>query len=610
MTPEVILDQEGMGMRKVSMSIVEKASVSLSTFVGRQARALRPNIATKVAGFDARDPENIDKHDTASVIIELDDPDALEKIGQKLGKNENLERLEDRYWSGEVDAGTINSLIENHNVSRIQGKKLSKPHLTEVFPDIGLAVAPNLGQRIVEEDGQNVMIGVIDSGFDLSHPIFYDTDGNLRVESLLDQEGGNRAYTNQQLVQRWKGGPGPGSDLNGHGTHVASIAGGSDYHGYGGIAPGARFLLVKTNFRDTDRAIKWIFDQAKGRPCVVNMSLGHHFGSHDGTDSEERLHRALTGPGKIIVVSAGNEQNDNIHIGGRFSQGETQEVIFDLKRQISDPPYVAISLWYHEIDEFEITLVSPSGQMIPMPGSGEADMYQTSVLDLEVSTRPYSYSHSVQTQISLGFRSQEVRDRDIENWKLSIKCLKANSGRIDGWFNNSGYAMFRTHKLVESRRTVGISATGDGCLAVASHVTKTKWNSDIGSNEDLVLVSGRNSPFSSLGPTRDDRWKPDISAPGQYITAALADNCELSKLDFRASVADRLLTIEGTSMSAPVITGVVALMLQKSPGLDLVNIKKILQETAKHDIHTGPEMWHPAYGFGKVNIAAALSKLP
>jgi hypothetical protein len=50
---------------------------------------------------------------------------------------------------------------------------------------------------------------------------------------------------------------------------------------------------------------------------VVNLSLGHHFGAHDGTDSEERLHAQITGPGRIVVVSAGNEQNDDIHIGGR-----------------------------------------------------------------------------------------------------------------------------------------------------------------------------------------------------------------------------------------------------------------------------------------------------
>ena len=88
-----------------------------------------------------------------------------------------------------------------------------------------------------------------------------------------------------------------------------------------GIAPeGARFLLVKTNFLDTDReAASWAFSKAKNRPCVINMSFGAPLqGAHDGSDVEERLHEALVGPGKLIVISAGNERHDAIHIGGLF----------------------------------------------------------------------------------------------------------------------------------------------------------------------------------------------------------------------------------------------------------------------------------------------------
>ena len=62
------------------------------------------------------------------------------------------------------------------------------------------------------------------------------------------------------------------------------------------MAPAARFLLVKTDFINTDAAVSWTFRKAGPRPCVVNMSLGHHFGAHDGTDQEERLHRTLIGP--------------------------------------------------------------------------------------------------------------------------------------------------------------------------------------------------------------------------------------------------------------------------------------------------------------------------
>ena len=99
-------------------------------------------------------------------------------------------------------------------------------------------------------------------------------------------------------------GPGPGSrlqqawndltgeamaaskDVHGHGT-VARIAGGAGSI-YGGIAPETCYLIVKTNFQTSAvvEGVRWIFSEAEklGRACVVNLSLGEHFDSHDGED--------------------------------------------------------------------------------------------------------------------------------------------------------------------------------------------------------------------------------------------------------------------------------------------------------------------------------------
>ena len=182
-------------------------------------------------------------------------------------------------------------------------------------------------------------------------------------------------------------------------------------------------------------------------------------------------------------------------------------------------------------------------------------------------------------------------------------------GRLDAWMNNSGFAEFRAHSLVEMARTIGLPATGRGSIAVASHVSKNQWQADAGMETDIRAVIGRSSVFSSLGPTRDGRQKPDISAPGQYLTAALADGSELATLDDRALTPSRLLTIEGTSMATPVVTGVVPLMLQRKPTATLAQIADVLQRTARHDVHTGPVGWNPTYGFGKIDIAAALQAI-
>jgi subtilisin family serine protease len=190
-----------------------------------------------------------------------------------------------------------------------------------------------------------------------------------------------------------------------------------------------------------------------------------------------------------------------------------------------------------------------------------------------------------------------------------MTCKQAVVGRLDGWFHNSGFAEFRPHPLLETHRTIGLAATGEGCLAVASHVTRSDWDSDAGPQTDPQVVKGRTSSFSSLGPTRDGREKPDFSAPGQYVTAALANDSESAGDEARAHSLNRLLTIEGTSMATPVVTGIVALLLQKKPALTLAQAREALKATARRDLHTGPASWDPAYGFGKVDVAAALNRI-
>ena len=121
------------------------------------------------------------------------------------------------------------------------------------------------------------------------------------------------------------------------------------------------------------------------------------------------------------------------------------------------------------------------------------------------------------------------------------------------------------------------------------------------------MVPGRSSPFSSRGPTRDGRWKPDLSAPGQYVTAALAERSELAGWAERARGSDRLLTIEGTSMAAPVVAGALALMLQRDPGLTTERARTILADSARDDGHTGLAPWTTGYGYGKLDVGVALA---
>jgi subtilisin family serine protease len=160
--------------------------------------------------------------------------------------------------------------------------------------------------------------------------------------------------------------------------------------------------------------------------------------------------------------------------------------------------------------------------------------------------------------------------------------------------------------MLESARTVGMPATGKAVIAVASHVSKNQWPSDQGQQEDVSAVVGRTSSFSSRGPSRDGASKPEISAPGQYLTAALAAGSELEALTGRVDTPKRLLTIEGTSMASPFVAGVVSLLLEATPTLTPAQARTELQAHGVKDAHTGPLAWTPEYGFGKISAAALI----
>jgi len=589
-------------MATETFKLLPKASISLALMANppKQIRARTAAIrAAGVLAFDA--PRRAAPTPQVAVIVEARDPDAI----AKRVRDARVNQLSHSFLSVEGDVGSIAQLTQLPEVRRVQTKKRSQMHLDAALPDIGL-IAPQAGPRPVAEDGTGVLVGIVDSGFDLSHPMFRDSAGKLRVDALLDQTRPQpREFTTAQLERAWAAGSGPGADEDGHGTHVATIAAGSKIRTLEGVAPGARLLLVKTNFNDTDLAVKWIFTKAGDRPCVVNLSLGHHYGAHDGTDAEERMHSELTGPGKIIVVSAGNEREDDIHVGGRFHEGQTEDVVFDLQRQPDGTAFVVLTLWHERADRFTVSLITPAGNVIAAPPIGQAKRETFGSAAIDVAQQRYEPSRVIQCQIGIDV-GLAAGNSQLRGWRVRLTCRKATVGRIDGWFNNSGFAAFRAHPLLENARTIGLAATGAGSLAVASHVSKSAWQSDSGPMSNNSLVVGRSSSFSSLGPTRVGGQKPDLSAPGQMVTAALASGSESAADDQSAKSRQRLLTIAGTSMAAPVVTGAVAMLLQQKPERTLADIRDIFSRSVRRDAHTGPAAWDPFYGLGKLDIAAAL----
>ncbi len=157
--------------------------------------------------------------------------------------------------------------------------------------------------------------------------------------------------------------------------------------------------------------------------------------------------------------------------------------------------------------------------------------------------------------------------------------------------------------MVDSQDTIGIPATARNVVTVGSYITKTSWVGMDGNTYGRTDISlGGISSFSSLGPTRDGRTKPDIVAPGEVIVSARSSAVPQTQSD-----PDRYhRVLAGTSMATPHVAGTIALMLQYAPNIQATDIPGILRETARLDSNTGIVTDGSAiWGFGKLDARTA-----
>ena len=125
------------------------------------------------------------------------------------------------------------------------------------------------------------------------------------------------------------------------------------------------------------------------------------------------------------------------------------------------------------------------------------------------------------------------------------------------------------------------------------------------------------SSFSSAGPLRRGQHKPDVAAPGAWIVSALSADSPFLSLPSSENgahlpVDDLHLALQGTSMAAPFVTGLVALLLEHNPQLDPNGVKQMLR--AISSIPGQPAgTFDPKWGYGLIDaskLTALLQPVP
>jgi hypothetical protein len=159
---------------------------------------------------------------------------------------------------------------------------------------------------------------------------------------------------------------------------------------------------------------------------------------------------------------------------------------------------------------------------------------------------------------------------------------------------------FETEDDCASLRLAVAAAYGEGALVVASagneagHGNPTEYPA---SYPHVLTVGALNLGGTPADFTSSGRGV-DLAAPGEAIPVALP-----AALD-RDGTADGLTREDGTSFAAPMISGVASWLIAARPGLSPSQYADLLRATARD---TGAAGWDAASGFGKVDLAAALT---
>lgn len=485
--------------------------------------------------------------------------------------------------------------------------------------------------------GKGVILGVVDSGIDTKHGDFKDAAGRSRILSVWDQTAtgsgtadGAYKYGIECTKTQLDGGTCAEKDPSGHGTHVASIAAGSGLAAgnpakFLGVAPDAEIVFVKlgagalTAGRAVD-AWKYVIDRAAAlkRPVVINNSWGHSLGAKDGSDALELAIDLLAGPGRIFVNAAGNGGRGKVHAGGSVLQSQSATVTVGFPTP-SESSELLATFWYKGADSMSLTLETSGGQKfgpVQKGGSAKFTAGDGTRIVIDATLAPYPANNDNLVVVALERPEPSTMSG---NWSFTLRgeSIKVG-GRFDAWLPlASGLTGYGSEEFTSSHGTLdmqlGEPATARRTLAVANYVTKTCIQSvsrgRLCSSE--VTQAGGVAPSSSRGPTRDQRQKPDIAAPGSFITAALsADSPVNDPKDgdyFLIDPSKKHIVEQGTSMAAPHVAGVVALMLQKRPVLTPEEAMTALSDGARRDARTGPG-WSAAWGRGKLDALGAVEK--
>lgn len=455
------------------------------------------------------------------------------------------------------------------------------------------------------------------------------------------------------------------SDEIGHGTHVAGIAASTGAKGgkYAGVAPAADIVAVRVTRGkseiiepdDLQRAVEFMFAVADAdkKPLVANISLGSDFGPHDGTFMWEQVIASYVGPerpGHAVVAAAGNVGSivqSPLHQSVHVSKGTTMRV--PIRTFGAEAGSVQVWVTLRPGAEMSIGLDAPDGEWIAPVARGEqagknTNDYNAGVIygsQLEGSPIPPSSHGGV--VVWTGKWPSGTYYVTLEGEGMAELYMEPLG---DAGLGGNTPAFFSS---AVREGTLSAPATNPSVISVGCTANRARYRSISGSEIGLpvplldeagglavrpvdddaptarALGEGEVCWFSSAGPNANGVPKPEIAAPGALVVSAMSRNAApgtpgsvftssscpdtpRGQPDKRCFQIDDTHGVAiGTSMSAPVVSGVIALLFQQDPTLTQDKLVALLQGGAHR--FRGAAPFHDQSGPGEVDAVGALDAL-
>lgn len=517
------------------------------------------------------------------------------------------------------------------------------PVIDLAINDVGAdTVKQGLGSISTPLNGNGVVVGVIDWGFDFGHPTYWDTSGtNYRLARVWDQNKadgpspsgfsyGTEYTTEAAMLAAGHDDPytfGIGS----HGMHTSGIAAGS---GLGtnleGLASSAEIILLPyrrgaAGLMDGMSYVKAYAD-AENKPFVFNMSTGSHIGPHDGTSLKNQAITQIVGQGAAFVGSAGNNGSNNFHALADLDLLDTA-AFHMIQHTINRNDYWgnALVMWGSPNEDFSVEVLLVSDFLDTVFVSGWVHSQDSPSYD-SLFTINGDTVHVIFEGIASDPNNDKANIRlELKN-KTGLNALVrlTGGGEVHCW--NVARLLTRYTNWGEDLRSVfrglpiagGVNGDTDYGVGEPGGVGPSVISVGAYRSEEISQsgrrLHGNIASFSSHGPTVDGRVKPDITAPGVSVASSVSSfDTGLGQTFGNQSWNGKTYSysrFSGTSMSGPVVAGVVALMFEANPSLHWHHVRDIIYNTARQDDNTGtlPSTGDMLWGWGKLNAYAAVQE--